>query len=653
MEQVNRAFRLRSWLYFIIGLWVVIIISYAHFSSEQTRTVQGQGAGFDESAGLIKRASSAVAVTSDGQLLLAVNPDSNTVSIVELNGPFSVTELTVGADPRTVTVNDAGTRAYTANRGGNNISVIDLGTRQLLANIPVGARPYGILVSPDGRSLYVAEQGQDRLTVIDTITLTINRTIPVPDRPSGLALTDDGRFLFITHLLSKVITVLAVDPYASYLPEIRLSDDGTSPASGQLPDPLQAITSTIPLWPDSNLVQSIVIAPDGRQAFVPHTRSNSSNPALTLDTTVFPLVSLIDIPTRQHLAGQQLNLDILDPPAVGLPFDAAFTPDGGELWVLNAASNDITVIDVSNRNRLAHIEVGHNPRGIVLSPDGTAAYVNNTLEGTVAVVDTTAYTVTQIITLTDILLDPVLLTGKRLFNSSNDLRMGQDQWMSCNSCHFDGESDGRTWLLGFAGPRNTTSLGGMNNTLPLRWSAEWDEAADSEFAIRMDSFGTGLVPGPMNCSLNPPDCVNHPPHAGLSTDLDALAAYINSLTVPLSPGHLDGQPLSLSERQGQIYFNDPAVGCASCHPGPLYTDNLVYDVGTVTNDEQIGPYFNTPSLLGIYDTAPYFHDGSARTLYQAITRPSDGNEHNVTGRLTEKEIQDLITFLLALPYENS
>ncbi len=63
--------------------------------------------------------------------------------------------------------------------------------------------------------------------------------------------------------------------------------------------------------------------------------------ALVFDTTVFPLVSLIDASTQQHLVGQQIDRGTLDPLGVGLPFDAAFTPDGDELWVVNAASNDV------------------------------------------------------------------------------------------------------------------------------------------------------------------------------------------------------------------------------------------------------------------------------------------------------------------------
>lgn len=599
-----------------------------------------------------KRASSAIAITPDGSTLLVVNPDSNSLTLVDAETLTKVAEIPVGTDPRTVAVDDAGQRAYVANRGSDSVSVLDLAARQVVGEIALGDRPYGVVVSPDGQRLYVAEQGADRLSILDTTTFAVLKSIAVADRPSGLAISDDGRAVYVTHLLSGDITVVSAPEYLVYLP-IILKDaqtGGTAVRSVAAPS-LPLIVSTIRLWPDSNLVQSIVPSPDGLRAYVPHTRSNVSNRALTFDTTVFPLVSLVDLTTRQHLVGQQIDLGTLDPPGVGLPFGAALTPDGTELWVVNAASNDISVIDLSSRQLAAHIEVGDNPRGIVLSPDGATAYVNNTLAGTVSVIDTAAYTVTGVVTVTELPLPPVLLHGKRLFHSSDDPRMARSQWIACNTCHFEGEHDGRTWFFGFAGPRNTTSLLGMVETYPLRWSGEWDESADSEFANRKENFGSGLIDGAMNCALSPPDCVDQPPNQGRSYDLDCLAAFIDSLQVPLSPSHTQGEPLTGAEQRGQAIFNRPALDCLSCHPPPLYTDLQMHDVGTATADERIGPAFDTPTLRGLYDSAPYFHDGSAATLYDALTRPSPGSEHDVGSLLTEAEMQDLIAFLMALPFE--
>ena len=599
---------------------------------------------------LAKRSSIAIAITADGATLLAVNPDANTVSLIDAAGSDLLAEIPVGVDPRTVAVDDAGLTAYVANRGSDSISVVDLGSRQVTAEIPVGAQPYGLLASPDGRFLYVAEQGTGVIRFIETDTGRTIQRLFVGDRPSGLALAGDGQTLYVTHLLDNKISQVDIrHPYATFLPtlfSLRRVANGAPVLQSPSPDPQR----TISLFPDSNLVQSIVLSPDGLTAYIPHTLSNSGNRTLTFESTVIPLVSLVDLESGLHLAGQQFDLGTLDPPGVGQPFDAAVTPDGGELWVVNAASNDLTVIDLVTRQLLAHVEVGDNPRGIVLSPDGGTAYVNNTLSGTVSVVDTDSYSVSQTITISQIPLPPLLLQGKKLFHSSDDPRMSNAQWIACSSCHFDGQHDGRTWFFSFAGPRNTTSLQGMIETYPLRWSGEWDESADGEFAIRRENFGGGLIDGDMHCDLFPADCVKPLPNQGRSAELDALAAFMDSLAAPLSPGHRRGEPLSPAEQRGRILFQEPDLGCLACHPPPLYSDLLPHDVGTISAGERIGSAYDTPTLRGLYDSAPYFHDGSAATLGEALSRPSPGGEHNLAGRLSEQEMNDLIQYLLALPY---
>ena len=595
----------------------------------------------------VKRSSSAIAVTADGSLLLVVNPDSNSLSLVDPVSRTALSEITVGVDPRTVAVDDAGTVAYVANRGTGTVTVIDLAARAAIATIPVGRAPWGVVVSPDGRYAYVALTGAGQIAVLDTTALTVTQVISVGNQPAGLAISDDGRTLYATHLLTNSITVLTVRSFTVHLPLVLKGVLVRQTANLQPPVSIaQPLTSRISLWPDSNLVQSIILSPDRRRAYVPHTRSNTTNRALTFDTTVFPLVSLIDLPAQQQLVGQHLDLGTLDPPGVGLPFDAAVTPDGSELWVLNAASNNISVVDPAGRRLIAHIPVGDNPRGIVLSPDGRTAYVNNTLAGTVSVVDTAAYTVTGVITTTHLPLPPALLRGKQLFHSSSRPDLARARWISCNTCHFEGDQDGRTWFFGFAGPRNTTGLLGMIETYPLRWSAEWNESADSEFAIRKENLGTGLIIGEMNCTLSPPDCVQQPPNQGRSYDLDSLALFVDGLEAVRSPFSLDA-----AAQRGRVIFSRPDLRCAECHPAPLYTDQKKHDVGTATADEKIGPAYDTPGLRGLYGSAPYFHDGSAIALRDALTRPTAGNEHNLTGGLTEAEMGDLVSFLLALPSE--
>jgi YVTN family beta-propeller protein len=308
--------------------------------------------------------------------------------------------------------------------------------------------------------------------------------------------------------------------------------------------------------------------------------------------------------------------------------------------VANAGSNDVSVIDLPSDRQLARLEVGANPRGIVFDAQSNRAYVNNVLDGTISVIDLQKLAVVETIPITEIPLDPQILLGKQIFNSARVPDLTTDRWISCATCHLDGGMDGRTWLGFPDGPRNTPALFGVGKTLPVHWSGDLDELQDVEGTFRAIQGGAGLVEGEMYDSLGPP-------HAGLSEGLDALAAFMASLEVPPSPYTATQDEF---ERGQQVFTQ---LGCDTCHPGPLYTDMQLHDVGTgdpalERNSHGRGMQFDTPSLLGIWATAPYFHDGSSQTLADVLRA---GNEHNVANQVSEQESQDLLSFLLALPSE--
>ena len=630
----------------------------------------------------VKRSSSAIAITPDGSTLLVVNPDSNSMSLVDTASQVVLAQLPVGVDPRSVAVSPDGSWACVANQGSDSVSVVDLMGQCVTNTVAVGDRPVGVAISPDGRLVAVAELGEDQVRFLAAPHGSTLSVVSVADRPYGLCFTPDGRRLLVTHLLSGDVTVLTVQPFALYLPIILKG----RPAPYALHNTQYAsrITFyssrlTIPTWPQIAPAPAVVVNAAGTRAYLPQTMAHGQGLNIQFDNTVFPKVSVLNLETGSHQTAEHISLPEKDQP-VGLPWDVALARNDTELWVANAASNDISVLDISDPTRVArvaHILVGDNPRGIVIHPDGKTAYVNNTLAGTVSVVDTAAYTVTAVITVTEIPLPPVLLNGKRLFFSSARPDLAKARWISCNTCHIEGEHDGRTWLLQYTGEvppgamavitRNTTSLLGMIETYPLRWSAEWDESADSEFSIRFEQFGTGLIQGEMNPTLGPPN-------QGRSWDLDCLASFIDSLQVPSPPGPLSqnslgegevkGLPLpsSLGERagvrgdpvRGRALFLSPRTGCSACHPAPLYTDLRSHDVGTASSyGEWFGPRIDTPTLRFLYDSAPYLHDGSAATLRDVLTTKNPQDKHGTTSQLTWQELDDLTAFLLALPYSSS
>ena len=87
--------------------------------------------------------------------------------------------------------------------------------------------------------------------------------------------------------------------------------------------------------------------------------------------------------------------------------------------------------------------------------------------------------------------------------------------------------------------------------------------------------------------------------------------------------------------------------CAFCHSGPKYTNQKSFDVGTGKTTDR-SPIFDTPQLINIAMTAPYLHDGSARSLEEIWTVFNPKDKHGVTNDLTKDELNDLIEYLRTL-----
>ena len=87
--------------------------------------------------------------------------------------------------------------------------------------------------------------------------------------------------------------------------------------------------------------------------------------------------------------------------------------------------------------------------------------------------------------------------------------------------------------------------------------------------------------------------------------------------------------------------------CGTCHSGPKYTNQVSTNVGTKKPVDRSG-LFDTPHLINIALTAPYLHDGSARTLEEIWTVFNPDDKHGVTNDLSKDELNDLIEYLKTL-----
>ncbi len=246
--------------------------------------------------------------------------------------------------------------------------------------------------------------------------------------------------------------------------------------------------------------------------------------------------------------------------------------------------------------------------------------------------------------------------GELLFH---DRRLSSSSRISCQSCH-DVQSNGATGRRfdvgadGEASKLNTPTVFNASLNFRLNWEGNQRRLED-------------LVVG----SLRKPELMGGdgpPVIARLQADTnlaarfrtiygrkidetgvtDALSEFIRTLTTPDSrfDRWLEGDASALNTQEARGYARFKAVGCVSCHQGAGVGGNLFERSGVF--HPLVSPSHTTlrvPSLRNVAATAPYFHDGSAKTLNLAVRAMA---RSQLDLRLSPADVDDIVAFLETL-----
>lgn len=575
--------------------------------------------------------SSSIVVDAARRLAWSVNPDEDSIAAIDADDLDLLVEMPTCEDPRSVALAPDGT-IWVACHDGDAIRVHDeVGGTIVTIPLGQGSAPSGLAFSPDGSAAWVALEGAGALARIDAATRTETSRLAVGSRPRAIAVSADSSRVLVTRYLSvgddgEVIVVDAAGP--SLRPGIRVPKQG---GDGNR-DTTAAGKGIV------NQLASIALSPDGTRAWIAATKANSergtlSGPDLDQDNSVRNVVVQVD-PATSAVA-RVVDLDNSDSASA-----VAYSPLGDYLFVALQGNDEIVVLDALRvdgtsglGSLVTRLGAGGAPQGLAVDPVTSRTFVQNLTTMDVTVLETAELFTRGARTVASRSVSTVrapatpgeILLGKRLFYHAGDQRMSAEGYLSCATCHADGDHDGRTWDFTGRGEglRNTTSLRGRSGVGHgnVHWSANFDEIQDFEGDIRNAFGGRGFLADADWLATRDPLGA---PKAGLDPDLDALAAYVSSLgreSVPRSPHRAATGFLTPDGLAGRDVFI--REGCASCHAGEDFTDSAtapqLRDVGTLrtTSGSRLGgplAGIDTPTLLGIFSTAPYLHDGTAATL---------------------------------------
>ena len=577
----------------------------------------------------------ALAVSKDGRTLYVAAADACQVVWVGLPGGKVVRRIAMPTEPTGMALSPDGTRLIvTCAASKSTVVVLDAGSGRQIATIRTGHTATGPAIGPDGKRLYVCNRMDNDLSVIDLVSYKQLARVAAVREPLAAAVTPDGKTVLVANHLPNTRTDRSFSGDVS--PIVTFIDTRTH------------ATTSVTLPHGITGVRGLCISPDGKFAIVTHLLSNFEMVPFRIDGGWINVnvVSVLDIRRRKVL--YTVGMDAYETGA-GNPWDVVCTADGKSVCVSLSGTHELCLIDSADLfadsakimspmmgvwpiypslgdSSWRRVKLpGKGPRGLAIA--GSKLYVAEYFSDTVAVVDVRTPTDVLPIATAIALGPPPRFTqqrrGELLFH---DATICYQHWQSCASCHPDARVDGLNWDLlndGENNPKNTKSMLLAHQTPPAMAEGVRMSAED---AVRSGIAHILFADRP-------------------EEEAAAIDAYLKSLRPMPSPHLVDGR-LSPAAQRGRRLFESEQVACHRCHPAPLYTDLRSHNVGSRSPRESTDR-FDTPTLIEVWRTAPYLHDGRYATVKELLIEGRHGQRHGGNS-LSRQEMEDLVEFVLSL-----
>jgi DNA-binding beta-propeller fold protein YncE len=564
---------------------------------------------------------SRIAAADDGALV--IDADSGRLIRTDRTGA-SRAQLAIGVNAGLLAYDPIAKRAFVADRSGDRIAIVDVGAKLALAGaIATPAEPYGVALAPDRKTLLVTTIADRTLIAYDTETRKERWRTALAREPRGLAVAPDGTRAVVAYLATGTVD------------QIDLAGPHTAEHV--------ALSTAIATAPQGRTLEGAAFARGAfavtfmgeHEAVVPFQRETPVQIANGQENTgSYGGGSSFQAPITHQLAFLAFDRErvqqVVATMAQHQPRALAWDSAHDALYVAGLGSDSVLQIRKASQLDIAgglsvSFEAGREqcgPDGLAVTADGNVlvwcAFTRSVrrldfVDASGKLADSSKTTKGP--TLVGSSLSTSQHDGMVVFHSATSMVSTRGA-MACASCHPDGRADGLSWRIEQKELQTPLLSGRLVGTHPFKWDGGDKDLTTSLMTTMKRLGGSGLT----------------------SKDTVALASYLEALAPPRSPTR-DPQAVA----RGKQLFDSSKLGCRSCHDGKAYTDQDRHKFAGSTL-----PQVDTPSLLGLAASAPYFHDGSAATL-EALLRDR-GTVHGMadTANLNDQQVADLTAFLETL-----
>ena len=476
--------------------------------------------------------------------------------------------------------------------------------------------------------LYVACRYTNNVYVYNASDLSLVTTIATSREP--MALTVVGTNVYAACHLPGTTADNSIDTVVSA--KVAVIDTNTD-----------KVTKEISLLNGTDGVKDICTSSDGKYAYVSHVLARYTYPTTQLDRGWINTNAITIIDTASQ---EVVTAVLLDNVELGAANPWGVACDGSNLVVSVAGTSEVIVIDTTKMfTAIDKVKSGQNKYVATVADianympflddcktrvtvDGKGlrnlaisngkAYVCEYFTGDIAVFNISNKTVASKISLG---AQPEMDDNRYGEVIWNDGTLCYQQWESCASCHPDGRVDALNWDNlndGLGNPKNVKSMLYAHRTPPVMITG-----------IRPDAE-TAVSAGMKYIQFNVLD----------DASLAALNEYIKSLS-PIDSPYLnrDGTYTDAALAGKKLFESE---GCITCHYGPNFTDMKLHTSSSdhTYNTNWESRDFDTPTLVEVWNTAPYFASGQFKTLKEAVVASLKD-----PSKLTDEQINNLTAYV--------